>query len=161
MEDVRIIGLDPGTTTGVATCTANYDGASFKCEFRQLGPHPHHAELYGHLMYNDPDLIVCESFEYRNNSRTGLVLDSVKYIGVVELYEQEYPGRTGLVMQTAALGKVQHGKGLVKPDNVRKLGLWSPNSTHAIDALGHVLYYILTKRKDTPLALDLLTRGWR
>jgi len=160
MEDECIIGLDPGTTTGVATCRVNFESAKFECKLGQLGPYPHNAELYAHLIYNAPDIIVCESFEYRNMSRTGLVLDSVKYIGVVELYEQgERDVR--LVMQTAATGKVQHGKGLVKPANVRALGLWSSNSTHAIDALGHVLYYILTKRQGTPLAQDLLQRGWR
>lgn len=162
-KPVRIVGIDPGGTTGFVLVEIDWEKEKLVVvESQQLGPHPHHDELYEVLTLANPEVIVCESFEYRNVARAGLVLDSVEYIGVTKLYEQVYSeGGVQLVFQTAALGKVQHGRGLVKPDNIRKLGLWSVSSVHAIDALGHVLYYLITKYKSEPLVLQLLEKGWR
>jgi hypothetical protein len=102
--------------------------------------------------------IVCESFEYRNVSRAGLVLDSVEYIGVMKRFCQER--NVKYTMQTAAMGKVgNRTTAFVKKSNLQKLGLWSSGNIHAMDAYGHLLYYMIN---DVGLfRQELLEKGWR
>jgi len=161
----RIVGIDPGTTTGFVCMDLDLKRGENLPNIRvapeQYGPQPHHLKLYKSLLVLHPEVIVCESFEYRNNSRAGLVLDSVEYIGVVKTYVEAW--NVPVIFQTAALGKVQHNKGLVKRTNLERLGLWSPGKVHAMDALGHIMYYLLNDKRynGTALRLDLLERGWK
>lgn len=155
----RIVGLDPGGTTGWAVLTINEDGKRFwKCG--QFEAKNHHLQLDAFLRQHLTDVfeIVCESFEYRNMSRPGLVLDSVEYIGVMKLFCQE--NYVHYTMQTASMGKVRDKPtAFVKPSNIKKLGLWSPGQGHAMDAIGHILYYMINN-----IGLDkeeLLKAGWK
>jgi len=159
---IRIVALDPGGTTGWATWT-DYPLEKDRWKCGHIGPEPHHNALdqFLGMQQTNKFVIVCESFEYRNQSRAGLVLDSCEYIGVVKRFCQERG--VLLHMQTAAMGK-----GFVKDNNLRALGLWSgARWKHAMDARRHLLYYMVGS-KNTPtsfvapeLRLGLLRDGWK
>ena len=158
----RIVALDPGGTTGYAMITFHDDVVpySFNCGmFRSLN---HHKELYDALgMWHVDDYeIVCESFEYRNASRPGLELVSVEYIGVMKLFCQER--NIQFHMQSASQGKVRDKPtAFVKSENLKRLGLWSPSQVHAMDAYGHLLYYLINSKVYPEIALELLNKGWK
>lgn len=169
---LRILGIDPGGTTGWATFTAEerydpvvkkmrYDHIKWECGQIADDKHEHHEELDDlmGLMQTDHFIIVCESFEYRNRLPKAELI-SRNYIGVVELFAKRRMQRTGqlLVMQTASMGKVRK-TGFVKDRNLKRLGLWSPGHPHAMDGYGHVLYYMINN--GNILKNELLEKGWK
>lgn len=158
----RIIALDPGGTTGWAAYTAErmeaekgkyeYYAEKFTCG--QIDAQEHHLQLYNMLglMQTQVYHVVTESFEYRNRARPGLELISREYIGVTKLFCADR--QVTFHKQTAAMGK-----GFVKDENIKKLGLWSPGFKHAMDAYRHLLYYMINDanvQKEKYLKL-----GWR
>jgi hypothetical protein len=171
---MRIVAIDPGSTTGWASMDAPSLNNANDRRWRQgmMGPEDHHLKLYTMISLFEPDIVICEGFEYRNDSREGLVLDSREYIGVAKLWAQE---RTNVhvryVEQQPNVGKIRGAateqSALVKKRNLQKLGLWSlgPKSEHhMVDATGHLLYFMLTD-SDERLQWhkrDLLIRGgWK
>lgn len=149
------IGLDPGGTTGWASYQAELlpkgDFANEKWNCGQLDPPAHHDQLYTllELSHTAEFHIVCESFEYRNESRAGLELISKEYIGVVNLFAQQrgHPISCYNPMvhyQTAALGKVTN-KSFIQKRHLQTLGLWFPGheNRHSMDAYGHLLYWLI------------------
>lgn len=176
MTDFRIISLDPGGTTGWAMFTSKYvktkdlfapDSEYVKTfippgtwECGQIGPHEHHKDLYYFLIENwiEETYIVSESFEYRNDSPAGLELVSREYIGIAKLVAAQH--RVGLYQQTASQGKVRNKPtAFVKPSNLKKLNLWKPGQPHAMDAYGHLLYYMINSARI--LRTELLEAGWK
>lgn len=164
MKEFLYLAFDPGGTTGWASLRFKIDD-EYNVEGRpewktgQIGPHQHHGELWTMLwdLNDKPDefFLITESFEYRNRARAGLVLDSVEYIGVMKLFCAIT--REDLYKQTAAMGK-----GFVKDENIKKLGLWSPGNKHAMDAMRHLIYFIVMN-KDVPALLrdEVLQRGFK
>ena len=161
---LRIIALDPGGTTGWALADIE-EGGHIEFKHDMLERMNHHKELHDTLESFEPDIIVCESFEYRNANRPGLELISVEYIGVMKLFAET--SGTPYVMQKAAQGKIRDKPtAFVKPDNLKRLSLYHPNQVHAMDAYGHLLYYIINKPGDVDIILRqasarLLTKGWK
>lgn len=142
---MKAIALDPGGTTGIASV----QGEEFIVD--QLSIKNHHNELWELLCELGPETVVCESFEYRNANRPGLVLDSKEYIGVAKLWTQQHD--VPFVEQTASTAK-----NFVKDSNIKKLDLWAPGLNHAMDAMRHLLFYLIN---NTVMKKDLLKRGWR
>jgi hypothetical protein len=142
--ETMILGLDPGGTTGWCLATFKEDG-SVRWNYNQLGPEPHHDELFSLLeAFDAPNFhVVCESFEFRQGKqRQGIVLDSCEYIGVVKLFAQQRPG-TPVVFQTAGAAK-----GFVSNDKLRAMELWKGVAwKHAMDATRHVVTYAVTRLK--------------
>jgi hypothetical protein len=140
---MKIMGIDPGGTTGLAT----YDMVDDHWEVWELGPEPHHWELHELLMF-DTATVVCESFQYQRrelDKGVSLVLDSVEYIGIVKLV---LGGSQHLVFQTPAQGKVT-AKNFWTDEKLKQLGLYEKtNSAHQRDAVGHILYYVTFTLKD-------------
>lgn len=135
---VKIVALDPGGTTGVSSI--EFDERTHEIReatLMQLGPHEHHTEIED--VIKDATIVVCEGFEYRNNSRSGLVLVSKEYIGVVKAYCTNHNIR--YEEQTAA-----QAKGFISDKALKRLGLYSSNAKHANDATRHLLYYIINGR---------------
>lgn len=186
---LSILGLDPGGTTGWALYTADVihtiselapglkgtrkpEYSNEKFNTGHIGPGHHHLRLWNLLEQwtVTNTIIVCESFEYRRNptdaNRDNIVLDSKEYIGVVNLYEQNFirtvqPRHNGLlglsvVYQTAAVGKGFWDD--------RKLAAVShfatPKTkwTHANDAMRHLLHFMTFKMDRQDLLLPLRTR---
>ena len=165
MTTKTILALDPGGTTGWALCRYDFEPSAQIVQARdvqwlcgQLGPQAHHSELWSLLgmQHTQEYRLVSESFEYRNKSRAGLVLDSVEYIGITRLYSELRD--VVLTMQTAA-----KGKGFVKDQNIKDLGLWSGGWKHAMDAYRHLLYYMV-HGDNSPVGLSmrnaLLAKAW-
>ena len=169
MTNFRILAADPGVTTGIATYSALRMTNPTTNEFEyfdeewwgtQLGPEKHHDELDMLLgiQHVQNYRIVCESFEYRNRSRAGLVLVSQQYIGVIERFAQER--NIPLFMQPASLGKITK-KSFVRKENLERLGLWvkggASTYNHQMDAFGHLLQYMI---KNNIQKQELLEKGW-
>lgn len=156
---MKVIALDPGGTTGWCTYEnqeiVNPDGETEVYDERwvhgHLGPEEHHGQLYDFLGMQHSQqetYVVCESFEFRQKARTGLVLVSLEYIGVTKLFVRER--RLQLKMQTAAMGK-----GFVTDEKLRKMGLYQPGWKHANDATRHLVYYLVNSHK----RMDLI-KSW-
>jgi hypothetical protein len=123
-----------------------------------IGPEPHHSELYHMLesLNTENYRVITESFEYRNRARAGLVLVSLEYIGVAQLFCNEY-GRV-LTKQTASMGK-----GFVKDEHLKKLDLWYGTKwKHAMDATRHLIYFIVNGNNVPPALRDqVLKKGFK
>jgi hypothetical protein len=130
---VRIIGIDPGGTTGWAV----WDGEFKECG--QLGPEPHHLELSSTLerVCGPDSIIVCEHFKKHDLTPSELI--SLEYIGVVRLFAEIYNIR--LVMQ------YRSQKEWATNDRLQKLGIvhnaWI-KERNAVDAQRHIVVYIIS-----------------
>lgn len=136
----KIIAFDPGGTTGVAIATIRDDQVPPKFSVNQLSQKEHHHQieilLDAELRGITRKFVIYEAFEYRQNSRAGLVLDSREYIGIIKNWTQN--NGVPVVSQSAA-----QGKGFV-PDNVLKqLNLYTSAYRHANDAMRHLIYFIV------------------
>lgn len=154
----RVLAFDPGGTTGWAL----YDRTDDSFWSGQMGPEDHHLELLDAIDLSCKDIdafyLVTESFEYRNTSRPGLVLASKEYIGIMKLYRQKHG--CNFTEQTAS-----KAKGFVRDTHIKKLGLWSPGNKHAMDAMRHLIFFLINnpdmKRLDPSVGLDLLERAYK
>jgi hypothetical protein len=137
-----IIALDPGGTTGWAMWRDNH----FTCG--QIGPAEHHLALYEFLGREQTGelTVVCESFEFRQGKqRANIVLDSKEYIGVVKLFHEEQinDGQdVKLHFQTAG-----QAKSFVSDEKLRKMGLYHTGMKHAMDAMRHLVTYMVNKER--------------
>lgn len=164
---LHVLALDPGGSTGWALYAADVlsglDGASLefhneKITQGQLGPEQHHLELWGLLgmMHTTNFIIVCESFEYRQDQRPLVQLISKEYIGVVELFVQERnltllpEAQVHHVPQSAATGKgfwypkVPGKKASWDGSKLRAVDLYHPTThgRHVNDATAHLLHFL-------------------
>lgn len=165
MSNFGILAFDPGGTTGWALFHADrmptingFEYSNQKWSCGQLGPGPHHNEMY-HLMEQmavQYFTVVIESFEYRNKERPGLELVSREYIGVAELFGKQR--NVPVVQQSASQGKVKT-RSFVRKVNLERLGLYRPGWGHAMDAYGHMLYYMINT--GNVMREELLRKGWR
>ncbi len=152
---MRLIGLDPGGTTGFTVCDFMElpDGQiqNVKWDMGQIVGDYHHRELYQWLDARRDEVdadssnlrVVCESFEYRKGLRDNVVLVSLEYIGVTKLFCDDYSVR--LQMQTAAVGKAFFWPSSTRPkreDRLKAVGLYKPGSPHWNDATRHALHYL-------------------
>jgi hypothetical protein len=154
----RVIGIDPGGTTGWAVYSAYrilvdkkyvYTNEHWTCG--QLGPEKHHQaleQLLG-LQRVETYVVVTERFTDRIK-QTAVNLMAREYIGVVEKYCQEEG--VELVMQSSS-----QAKGFTRPPNLKRLGLYVYTKKHAMDAYKHVLWYLINGR---PKRDTWLERGW-
>lgn len=140
--DKKVVSLDPGVTTGY---TINYllTGKPLMVHVGQAKMK--HLDLWYWLNNNDPDIIVYETFDYRNDSRKGLELYSRELIGIILLYEQE---RSQLVVDGHSVKKVELVAqqpavvgGYFTDHRLKEDKLWWPGHPHAMDALRHVLQW--------------------
>lgn len=134
----RILAFDPGGTTGYKL----YDSETDTFSGGQLEPN-HHFKLWSMLNDLKINAVVYETFEYRNKSRAGLVLDSREYIGIIRLFEAMYSIPT--TKQTPA-----QAKGFVSDARLKRGGLWVPGHPHENDACRHLIYYMINTMKVMP-----------
>jgi len=124
----------------------------------QIGPQEHHLALWRFLQKERPDILICESFQFRqfDGNRTGIVLISNEYIGIAKLYAETFTEgsfKPQVVFQTAS-----QGKGLMKDDKLKNLSLWFPGEQHARDAARHLVYYMVTKLGRNDIAAKMVGR---
>lgn len=131
---MRIIALDPGITTGYAIGDISEDGEMLvltgENRWSQL-------ELWGFFEDNEPDIIICESFEFRRKARAGLELYSRELIGVASLYAQMHmPPPCEITMQ----GPLKSSDTTFFNDNRLKIDrIFKEGKGHANDAARHLL----------------------
>lgn len=149
---IKAIAFDPGVTTGFATGEIFEDKANEttrNIENKQYGPmlvqtaqaRMDHSDIYNYLGTYKPNYIICENFEFRRKARSGLILLSREFIGVVNLYVQLNPDCT-LVMQQP--GQVLNGH--FSSAKLQKLGLYRKpingvSQIHANEACMHLCYW--------------------
>jgi hypothetical protein len=157
---MRIVAFDPGGTTGWATwhgITLLPGTNGFNSG--QMGPGDHHKQLFDFISFeqgSDELHVVTESFEYRQQQRTTVVLVSKEYIGVMKYWMEERGrrGRDRFYEQTA--GKV---KPFWSDDKLKKLGLWNVGQNHANDAMRHLLHHMtFDPTLKTTVGLELLQK---
>jgi hypothetical protein len=150
---LRILSFDPGGTTGWAFHSL-YHGeltGGPLIEGGQIGPNPHHRELWQLIYDKNPDVIVFEDFQYRvqrdntGSIRMDVVLTSVEYIGVIKLAATVKLGRVTLISQLPVAGK-----SFFINDKLKRLGVHTPGRPHQNDATRHLLHYVVfgLKRND-------------
>lgn len=161
-----VLGLDPGGTTGWALYQCVLmpnplnDGADLvhskpRWDQGELGPGAHHLRLWDFMSNCSVDnyVIVCESFEFRQEARDNVVLVSKEYIGVVELFEQMCRRTHATEVQPVVrFQNAATGKGFWYPripgtkrrdaTKLKKVGLYTPGSTHINDATAHTLQWL-------------------
>lgn len=145
-----IVAFDPGGTTGIAT----YETQSRRISTYERGPEAHHVALWEYLNGLSPDVVICESFDYRVVESKGTKMPQVNlisrnYIGVIELWCAL--SGVPLIMQTPAQGGGgKKHSGFWKNDKLKKLGLHNNEGgrEHRNDAVRHILYWISFTRKD-------------
>lgn len=112
--------------------------ADFNYTVYDMGPMKHHRTLWDYIAAFQPDTIICESFEFRQNyGRDKVELISREYIGVVDLYCQMT--KTRLVMQSAS-----QGKHFMPNDKLETMGILvtpAHANRHKNDALRHLVRY--------------------
>jgi hypothetical protein len=128
---MRVVSLDPGGTTGYAIA---YIGEP-KALFFSYAQHAwREGQLWDALMKLRPDWLICESFEYRQNSRAGLDLTPAHLIGVVRLFAEKSGCK--LHMQTASTGKAFYSDSTLK-----KFLIYNRSYAHGRDAIRHLLQW--------------------
>ena len=129
-ETVKLLGIDPGHTTGWADWQ-KFGG--FKT-YGQIGPAEHHGLLWDLLCSIEADVIICESFEHHKANEAAELI-SLEYIGVVKNFC--VVSSTRLVMQQSAI------KTWASDAKLCHLGLFHTHATrNAADARRHLLYYL-------------------
>lgn len=145
-----ILGIDPGGTTGLSLL----DLESYSWHRSEVGPDEHHMELWSFLIKTEPDILICESFDYRiveskGTRMPGVNLISREYIGLIKLYAELCGAR--LIMQSPSQGGggTKHS-GFWKNDKLKKVDLYKApqGRQHMNDATRHVLYWLSFTHKD-------------
>lgn len=89
--------------------------------------------LYDILIKAAPEVIVCEKFVPQ--PRQKIVATALKFIGVAELYAEQYDVPVEFQMPSQA-------KNFVGDRMLRKNDLWIKAMPHGRDAIRHVIYYM-------------------
>lgn len=129
---MKVFAIDPGITTGYAQGSIN-DGLMIVVTGEAKMSHN---DLLKFLQQFQPDVVVTESFEFRQKSRKGLVLYSLELIGVAAVYCEVK--NVPLMRQSAAKGKSYFRDAQLKKD-----GTFKPGRPHANDAARHLLHWFV------------------
>ncbi len=130
--NIKVLALDPGITTGIATLNSSDDvhADQVKCG---------HRAFYDFLVGYNPDLIVFERFVYQRRDKVELW--PVEVIGIIRLYTEQF--EVPLFAQTPS-----QAKNLWTDDKLKKLELWQPSLGHGMDAVRHLLYHLVVTKGD-------------
>jgi hypothetical protein len=140
-----LLSLDPGGTTGVAL--TEYDDDGFEIVWHKQIKNGLQGFLDFHwdqLELLNLDKIVCENFTLREGVY-GADLTPVYIIGALEAL---YPV-TELSYQAPSM------KPLCDDTRLKKMGLYTPGSGHAMDAVRHAIIYLRNNKH-----IPTLKRGW-
>lgn len=121
----RVISIDPGLTTGIATWVLNGIEDTEQDKFT-------HKQFVQLLSAYKPTIIICESFEHTMKDNTDY--SPVEFIGLVKWYIEAT--NCSAYWQTPGFGK-----GYFTNDKLKKLGLYRAARGHGMDALRHLLQW--------------------
>ena len=155
-----ILGLDPGGTTGWALYTCdlihdpegNIEFYNEKWDTGEMGPEHHHRKLWNFLHHWNciNFFVVCESFDFRKDDqeRDKIEYISAQYEGIVALFGEEWPTDypvPRVVFQSASTGKgfwYPRKNKKRDPYKLKRVGKYTPGSTHKNDAMAHLLHWM-------------------
>ena len=145
---MRIMGVDPGVTTGVAILDVDFKAQKILSEGAEdvIG----YVRLVEIIKYGRPDLIVCEEFvlyEGKRAVQSYSNFPAAKREGVVE-YACELCSIPIKLVRAAERSQFK------PPKMLRWLDLWHP-SRHVKDAIAHVLAHVC---KEDEAFRDMLLR---
>lgn len=129
---IKVLSFDPGVTTGICT------GLIFPNNPMEVGSMQKRWEvedLWWFLDNQKPDVMVYETFEYRNRSRKGLVLFSRELIGIIRLYGRLH--QVPMFDQSAYQGV----GGYFTDAQLKEGNVYKPKMVHAMDATRHLLQW--------------------
>lgn len=131
---LKVIAIDPGVTTGIATGIIKLGEAM---EVASMQEKMEVEDMWHFLNDQQPDVIVYETFEYRNRARKGLVLFSRELIGVIRLFGRLHPATVQLHDQSAYEGV----GGYFTDKQLKEGNVYKPGNPHAMDATRHLLQW--------------------
>jgi hypothetical protein len=136
----RYLSVDPGPTTGF--CQIDESSTAPRLTITSLNfelnlKHPHRS-LYEHLTLRNPEIVICERFQFRPNQK-GVDIRAGEYFGVVQLWCQD--NAVPIVIQNSSVvGRTAFWSDT--NNRVKQLRLYSSKAApHGMDALRHFLYY--------------------
>lgn len=134
-NQIKIISIDPGRTTGFCYAILNTDT-------NYIAYYPFQAmddvdEFWARLEAFNPRYIIMESFEFRQKARVGLDMFPVQLIGIARLYELHKGTNVRLFFQTA-----MKGKGYYSDTILKRRGYYIKAKPHAMDASRHLLQWL-------------------
>lgn len=136
---LKVIALDPGVTTGYAVGVINdYGWMKVRCDQHGFS----HVDIYDFLKGNHPDIIICESFEFRKLQQ-GVNFYPVEMIGVINYFVQEQnriskTRQIALYMQSPS---TQGDKAYWTNTKLKATGVYQAGKEHGRSAMKHLLYW--------------------
>ena len=141
----KILGLDPGVTTGFAIIEYQDDSEPKLIDHGQI-PNGHLGFIDHWFKFKSYDLIVCESFTLREGIK-GVTIEPAYVIGALEALNLD---ETEIIYQQPSF------KTLCDNDALKNLEMYVRGQQHARDAIRHPIAYLKTKIKHT----HTLKKGW-
>lgn len=135
---IRVVAIDPGVTTGFALGVIDTVEGEMLVSSGQGKWSVN--DLYEFLDKHDPHAVVLERFDYRNKSRSGLVLFSKELIGVMELWCQRQKEEKHIHRQMPGDAKAYFTNNELRSNGVYKQDSEYP---HANDAMRHLLRWFV------------------
>jgi hypothetical protein len=129
---MKVMAIDPGKTTGYCYGQIYQDVLEYY-PFQRIDEVD---DLWEKLTTFQPRFIIIEDFEFRKQSRAGLVLFSVELIGVTRLYSLIAQHQVTVFIQKAA-----EGKGYYRDETLKSKNLYKRGIPHAMDASRHLLQW--------------------
>lgn len=130
-----LIGFDTGESTGIAIVCPN-DVRCITVSYDKMLD-----ALAGSYALRVSNIWIVENYVHRPNRDGGFSIPyASQVIGAIDLYARQ--NGTTVVKQN-----VTGVKALCSPKMIKELG-WKYKTPHELDALRHVLYYLLTKGKE-------------
>ena len=138
----KILGLDPGVTTGWAIIEYHEDSPPVLLDCGQV-TEGHYGFIQYWNFFPDFDKVVCESFTLREGIR-GVNIEPAYVIGALEALKP-----AEIHYQSPAL------KSLCDNDALKRMGAYVKGKQHARDAIRHAMVYLKVNRH-----LPTLRLGW-
>jgi hypothetical protein len=146
-KGVRVIGLDPGETTGACV----FDGPNL-VDARQLatGLMPQaafevwryvHTWIYDGILRSCQEVVVIEDYRvysWKTKDHAWAGLHTPRLIGAMEYICRYQMAETPLIKQSA-----QNAKGFCTDQKLKEWGLWIEGQRHSRDAIRHACFYLL------------------
>ena len=140
---IKVLALDPGVTTGFATLDASdvVNADQVKCD---------HRAFYDFLVGYNPDAIVFERFTYQRRDK--VVLWPVEVIGIIRLFGEQF--EIPMFPQTPS-----QAMNLMTDDKLKRMGLYKPSLVHGMDAIRHLMYYLVVTKGERQWLESLRPEG--
>lgn len=148
-HDMRVVGIDPGETTGICCLQGGKFIAAEQLPTKELLPGID--EVAGWLKEYDPDVVVMEDYRvysWESDKHKWAALHTPKLIGAVHTicYYQRRP---------LTLRMAQAAKGFVTDKKLEEWGLYKKAKRHSRDALRHAIYHLIfSKDEENELPVD-------